>query len=70
MIQRGIYKHFKGKLYLVIGEAMHSETGEAMVVYLPLYGDYRMTVRPLDMFNEDVEYDGRQVARFALEKAL
>jgi hypothetical protein len=70
LIQQGIYRHFKGKLYFVTGTATHSETGEYLVVYRPLYGDYRLTVRPLAMFNEDVEHEGQSVPRFRLEKAL
>ena len=70
MIERGIYKHFKGGLYMVEGVARHSETDEALVVYRPLYGDYRLTVRPLRMFQEDVEHEGQSVPRFNLEKEI
>ena len=44
-----VYRHFKGKLYLIITIAAHSETGEPHVVYKHLYGDYSDCVRPLDM---------------------
>ena len=70
MIERGIYKHFKGGLYMVIGTAVHSETEELMVVYLPLYGSYQMTVRPLKMFTEEVLHDGVMIPRFKIEKSL
>jgi|TARA_B110000495_G_scaffold200636_1_gene216283 hypothetical protein len=64
-IAKGIYKHYKGNLYQVIEVATHSETGEELVVYRTLYGDYSMWVRPLDMFQERVEIDGRKVPRFS-----
>lgn len=58
------YKHFKGKEYLVLSLANHSETLEKMVVYQALYGDFGIWVRPLDMFLEKVEVNGNLVNRF------
>ena len=52
----GIYKHFKGKYYLVIDVAFDSETKEKMVVYRRLYDDMSLWVRPLDMFLSEVDH--------------
>ena len=64
----GIYRHYKGALYEVLGTAQHSESEEPLVVYRALYGDYGLWVRPLDMFTENVTRDGQTQPRFALEK--
>jgi cyclomaltodextrinase len=63
-IRLGKYRHFKGNEYRVIGIAKHSETLEEMVVYQALYGEYGLWVRPLSMFLETVERDGKSVQRF------
>jgi len=68
MIKLGKYKHYKGKEYEVIGVAKHSETLEEMVVYRALYDEHKLWVRPLKMFLEDVEVDGRKVPRFEFIK--
>lgn len=62
----GRYRHFKGKEYQVIGVATHSETGEPLVVYRPLYGEGALWVRPLSMFTESVEHQGVPLPRFRL----
>lgn len=64
-LAKGIYKHYKGNLYEVIDVARHSETEEEHVVYRTLYGDYSLWVRPLELFIEDVQFDGEQRPRFA-----
>lgn len=63
-LRPGRYRHYKGKDYEVIGVARHSETGESLVVYRALYGDFGLWVRPLGMFTETVELDGTRVRRF------
>ena len=63
-LQPGRYRHFKGGEYAVYGVATHSETEESMVVYRPLYGEGKLWVRPLSMFEETIERDGERVPRF------
>ncbi len=63
-IKIGRYRHFKGNEYEVIGIARDSETLEDTVVYRALYGDGELWVRPLSMFCEQVERDGKKVRRF------
>jgi GNAT superfamily N-acetyltransferase len=70
-IQKGKYRHYKGNLYEVIDIARHSETLEDMVIYKALYHDFGIWVRPLKMFLEDVEVNGRIQKRFELlEEAI
>lgn len=64
MIKKGIYKHFKGNKYELLFTATHSETLETMVVYRALYGDGGVWVRPLSMWEEKIERDGKIVPRF------
>ena len=63
-IKLGRYRHFKGKEYEVLGVARHSETDEELVVYRALYGDFGLWVRPVSMWNEAVERDGKTFRRF------
>jgi len=65
-LQPGKYKHYKGQFYEVIGTARHSETLEELVVYKALYqpeGE-NLWVRPLKMFTEEIELDGKKIKRF------
>ena len=62
MIKIGKYQHYKGPFYEVIGQARHSETLEDLVVYRDSHGE--LWVRPLKMFLEEVEFNGKKVPRF------
>lgn len=68
-IPTGIYQHYKGPEYQVLGVAKHSETEEEHVVYRALYGEEGLWIRPLSMFTEQVEKDGQVIPRFALKEA-
>lgn len=63
-LKAGKYRHFKGGEYSVQGVARHSETGESLVVYTPLYGEGGLWVRPLEMFMGTVDRDGEIKPRF------
>lgn len=62
----GLYRHYKGQDYRVLGLGRHSETRETLVVYQALYGERGLWVRPQAMFLETVNQAGRTVPRFAL----
>ncbi len=65
-IKLGIYRHYKGNTYRVVGIAKHSETLEDVVVYEALYEntESKLWVRPLAMFLETVIVDGKKIPRF------
>lgn len=65
-LRLGIYEHYKGNRYKVLGVAKHSETHEDLVMYEALYENElsKLWVRPLTMFLEDVEIEGKKVQRF------
>lgn len=70
-LKLGKYEHYKGKQYEVVGVAGHSETLEELVAYRALYdskefGKNALWVRPLKMFLEEVEIEGKKIPRFRL----
>ena len=69
-VPNGIYEHYKGERYEVMGVATHSETLEQLVYYRALYGEFGLWVRPLEMFIQTVEVAGQEKPRFALVKSF
>ena len=68
-LQQGIYRHYKGGLYKVLGVCHHSESTEKMVLYQALYDSAgypkkTLWVRPLEMFLEEVEITGKLQPHF------
>ncbi len=65
-IELGLYKHYKGNIYEVIGVAKHSETLEEMVVYKATYQPegQNLWVRPLKLFLETIIVNGQSIKRF------
>jgi len=60
----GLYRHYKGNMYQVLGVAKHSETMDELVVYRALYGERGLWVRPIGMFLESLEFNGELIQRF------
>lgn len=63
-LKPGRYRHYKGRDYLVLDVARHSETEEKFVVYRTDYGDRSLWIRPLGMFTEEVTVEGKKIPRF------
>ena len=63
-IKKGLYRHFKGNYYELIGFAYHSEDMSCMVIYRALYGERECWVRPAEMWEEYIERDGVVQRRF------
>ena len=64
-IEAGIYQHYKGQRYEVVGVGLDTETTKPVVIYMPLYeSKVPVWVRPYEMFLDYVDVDGKKVARF------
>lgn len=63
-IPKGRYQHFKGNFYELVDIALHSESQDEQVIYRALYGDKGLWIRPLAMFDETIERDGKRLKRF------
>jgi hypothetical protein len=68
MLKIGTYQHFKGNFYEVLHVAKHSETEELMVVYHPKNQPEDIWVRPLIMFDETIERQGKRIKRFKIAR--
>jgi hypothetical protein len=65
LVEAGVYEHYKGKRYEVVGVGLDSETMKPVVVYVPLdETTVPFWVRPYEMFLEFVDVDGKKVERF------
>lgn len=67
VIKEGLYRHYKGGLYRVLGVGCHTETLEYYVVYAPAEpkeGIPKMWLRPYEMFVETITVDGKTCPRF------
>jgi len=67
-LKKGKYKHFKGNVYELLFIAKHSETMEDMVIYRSINDESKIWARPISMWGETVEYQGKTVARFTYIK--
>lgn len=67
-IKKGIYKHYKGHVYKVIGVAKHSENLEELVVYIDIHDEDNIWVRPISMFFDKITKDEKKFKRFEFIK--
>ena len=63
-IKRGIYRDYKGALYMVICVAKHSENLEELVVYKATTGDWNIWAKPKCKFLEEIAVNGKKVPRY------
>lgn len=70
VIKPGIYRHYKGKEYMVFGIGFHEETHEQFVVYRALYDEYMLYVRPLEIFSEYIKTESYIGPRYICIKEL
>ena len=69
-IKLGTYRHYKGNTYKVLHIAKHSETLEDMVIYQDVNHSDKIWARPVSMWNDDIEIDGKTVKRFELMEEI
>lgn len=69
-MKAGLYRHYKGNFYQVLGLCRHSETLEELIIYQALYGDFGYWVRPQKMFQSTIVVDGKERPRFAFIRPL
>jgi len=65
-LKSGIYEHYKGNKYKVLGVGRHSETLEELVIYQAQYGDFGIWARPIKMFIGTINAEGKEMPRFKL----
>ena len=63
-VDLGVYQHFKGNKYQVIGVGLDSRDKKPVVIYQALYGDRMLWTRPVHEWADIVDYHGEYVPRF------
>jgi hypothetical protein len=63
-LKPGNYEHYKGNKYKVLGVSRHSEILEELVIYQAQYGDFDIWARPIKMFTETINIEGKEILRF------
>lgn len=69
-MKQGLYQHYNGEYYHVMGICRHSETLEEMIIYRKLYGDYSLWARPKQMFEENIMHEGCERPRFQFIRTM